>query len=96
MIATVSLDLGGPAERMLIPRDATVDEFGLRSVFVIEGQSDSALVARRRRIEVRPMPFRPGEFEVVSGLEQGERISVTGTRQLRDGERVRLRPTAAR
>ena len=96
MIATISLDLGGPAERMLIPRDATVDEFGLRFVFVIEGQSDSALVARRRRIEVRPMPFRPGEFEVVSGLEQGERISVTGTRQLRDGERVRLRPTAVR
>jgi RND family efflux transporter MFP subunit len=97
MVATVTLDLGEPAERVLIPRDATLDEFGVRSVFVIEGQGrDSVPVVRRRRVGVRTVPFRPGEFEVVSGLDPGERIAVTATRQLRDGERVRLRPTSVR
>jgi hypothetical protein len=80
---------------VLIPRDATLAEFGVRSVFAIEAaDGESGLVAHRRRVAVRQVPFRPGEFEVVSGLEAGERIAVTGTRQLRDGERVRLRRTA--
>jgi membrane fusion protein (multidrug efflux system) len=96
MIATVILELGEVALRMLIPRDAGVDEFGLHSVFVIEvSGGEAGFVARRRRVGVRPVPFRPGEFEVVSGLEPGERIALTGVRQLRDGEPVRLRSTAS-
>jgi hypothetical protein len=39
-------------------------------------------------VEVRPLPFQPADFEVVSGLAEGDEIAVTGVRQLRDGERV--------
>jgi len=97
MIATVVLALGDPQPRLLIPRDATVDAFGLRSVFVIEARDDgSGFVARRRRVEVRPVPFRPADFEVVAGIRPGELIAVTGTRQLRDDESVRLQQAARR
>lgn len=90
MIATAILDLGEAEARTVIPRDATLDEFGLRFVWVIERHGgDGDWVARRRRVAVRPLPFRPGEFEVISGLAEGEEIAVTGMRQLRDGERVR-------
>jgi RND family efflux transporter MFP subunit len=90
MIATAVLDLGEAEARTVIPRDATLDEFGLRFVWVVERHGgDGDWVARRRRVAVRPLPFRPGEFEVISGLAEGEEIAVTGMRQLRDGERVR-------
>jgi len=46
-------------------------------------------VARRRRVSVRPLPFEPGRVEILSGLEPGEQIAVSATRQLRDGESVR-------
>jgi RND family efflux transporter MFP subunit len=94
MIATVAFDLGVEQARTLIPREASVEEFGLRFVWVIEqeeqeGQESGALVARRRRVGVRAMPFRPAEFEVLSGVAEGEEIALTGMRQLREGERVK-------
>ena len=46
------------------------------------------MVARRRRVGVRALPFRPGEFEVLSGLAEGDEIALTATRQLRDGEPI--------
>jgi membrane fusion protein (multidrug efflux system) len=89
MVVRVSLELGEAEPRKLIPRDATVDEFGLRFVYVVERDAaDGPLVARRRRVAVRPLPFQPADFEVVSGLAEGDEIAVTGIRQLRDGERV--------
>jgi len=96
MVATVTLELANAGERMLIPRDAAIDEFGLHSVFVVEAaEVGGNEVAKRRRVEVRPMPFRPAELEVVSGLEPGQRVVVSGARQLSDGEAVRLRPERA-
>jgi RND family efflux transporter MFP subunit len=101
MIATVAFDLGGEQARTLIPREASVEEFGLRFVWVIEQeeleeQQGGALVARRRRVGVRAMPFRPAEFEVLSGVAEGEEIALTGTRQLREGERVKRDGTPKR
>jgi membrane fusion protein (multidrug efflux system) len=90
MVVRAGLELGAAVPRRLIPRDATVDEFGLRLVFVVVEDPDTGrVVARRRRVEVRDLPFRPGEFEVVDGLADGEEIALTGVRQLRDGEAVR-------
>jgi RND family efflux transporter MFP subunit len=89
MVATAALELGAGETRAVIPRDATLDEFGLRFVWVIAREGEGGVwTARRRRVAVRPLPFRPGEFEVLSGLAEGEEIAVTATRQLRDGERV--------
>ena len=41
-------------------------------------------------IDGNEVPFRPGEYEVVSGLSEGEEIAVTRIRRLREGERVVL------
>ena len=93
MVGTVALELGTAEPRILIPRDATLDEFGLRSVYVIEpaaGGPTVGFTTHRRRVEVRHVPFRPAEFEVVDGLVRGELIAVGATRQLRDGEAVRF------
>jgi len=90
MVARVSLDLGAPVALTVVPREATAEEFGLRFVYVLEPAEDGdAWVARQRRVTVRPVPFRPGEYEVVEGLAEGEAIAITDVRQLRDGERVR-------
>ena len=89
MIATVRVNLNSAAERLLVPRDATLKEFGLVSVFVIEtAPAGEGFVARRRRIKVRAVPFEPVSLEVLSGLTAGERIALSQVRQLRDGERV--------
>lgn len=88
MVARVGLELGAPVDRTVIPRDASVDEFGLRFVWLIEPR-DGGFVARRQRVSVRPLPFRPGELEVLSGLTEGDVIAVSGIRELRDGELVR-------
>ncbi len=89
MVARATLQLGEPVVRRLIPRDATLDEFGLYFVYVVESDADAGLVARRRRVRVAQIPFRPGDFEVLEGLEVGEEIAIGDIRQLRDGERVR-------
>jgi membrane fusion protein (multidrug efflux system) len=89
MAAAVSLDLGEPVARTLVPREATLEEFGLRLVYVVEDDGSGQLVARQRRVAVRPVPFRPADFEVVEGLAAGEEIAVTDLRQLRDGQPVR-------
>jgi membrane fusion protein (multidrug efflux system) len=87
MVGSVSLAFGEPGLRTVVPREATVDEFGLRFLWVLQPE-DGALVARRRRVELRPMPFRPEDFEVLAGLEAGEEIALSEVRQLREGERV--------
>ena len=90
MVATVVLDQGDMRQRLLIPRDATLEEFGLRFAYGIDRAGEGA-VARRHRIQVRTVPFRPTDFEVVSGLAAGDEIALSPIRQLRDGERVRIR-----
>jgi membrane fusion protein (multidrug efflux system) len=95
MVATVELEFTESGDRIVIPRDAAVDEFGMRSVFVVEASAgEGGDIARRRRVVVRPLPFRPSELEVVSGLEAGQQVVVTGVRRLRDGEAVQ--PTVER
>jgi membrane fusion protein (multidrug efflux system) len=97
MIATVRVDLDTATDRMLVPRNATIEEFGLHSVFVIEaGPGGEGFVANRRRIQVREVPFQPVNFEVLSGVIAGERIALSEVRQLRDGEPVIPVATATR
>jgi RND family efflux transporter MFP subunit len=97
MIVRVLFDLGESRERMLIPRDATADEFGLRFVYKVAAEAGGErLVARRRRVGVRSVPFRPAVFEVVEGLVEGDEIAITGVRELRDGETVQRDGTEPR
>lgn len=90
MVARVTLDLGDELPVLLVPRDATVDEFGLSFVYVLE-RNGSGMVARRRRVEVRDVAFEPGVVQVDAGLEPGETIATTGMRQLSDGAPVEVR-----
>ncbi len=95
MAVTVGLDLGVRGERLAIPTEAMLDEFGLNYVWVVAPE-DGNLVARRRRVAVRALPFEPGRLEVLSGVESGEEIALSSTRQLRDGESVRRSDRADR
>lgn len=89
MVARVGIDLEEERLRMLIPREVTIDEFGLRFVWVVERVGNERRV-RRRRIAVRSLAFRPADFEVVSGLAVGEEIAVTSMRRLREDETVHV------
>jgi len=89
MLGKVRFSVGGSSPAIWIPRRALQREFELDYLFVLEGDS-SATVVRRRRVTTRPVPFRPGLIEVTRGLEDGERVAVSGVRQLREGQRVRV------
>ena len=96
MVASATLQLGAAAPARLIPRDASVEQHGLRFVYVLERAEESGVYrARRRQVELRPVPFRPADFEVVAGLEAGERIAGSRVRDLRDGDLVRIDGEAA-
>ena len=95
MIARVTIEVAAPEPVALIPQDAAVDRYGLRYVYVLEPRDDGLWVARQRRVELRDVPFRPAELEVLGGLEPGERIATSGVRGLRDGVAVRLAAGAA-
>ncbi|MDD9854330.1 MAG: efflux RND transporter periplasmic adaptor subunit [Deltaproteobacteria bacterium] len=93
MVARVTLQLGAPEPMRAIPRDAAIDEFGVRFVYLLRREGGRDIV-RRQPVEVRDIPFRPGQVEVVSGLRDGERIAVGGIRALRDGAAVRIEAEA--
>jgi len=94
MVARVTLQLGAPEPMRAIPRDAAIEEFGVRFVYVLRREGGRH-IARRQPVEVRDIPFRPAQVEVVSGLRDGERIAVGGIRALRDGAVVRIEAEAA-
>jgi len=89
MVARVDLRLGEERKLMTVPLDAVLDEFGLKYVFVMVRNPEGGWLAAKRRIDARPIPFRPTELEVAAGLAEGDRIAVTSIRQLRDGMAVR-------
>jgi multidrug efflux pump subunit AcrA (membrane-fusion protein) len=92
MVARATLELGSPSPVRAIPRDALVDQFGLHFVYVVvaEGAGHESV---RKRVQVRDVPFRPAIVEVVAGVEDGDRIAVSGIQELRDGSRVQPRPS---
>lgn len=89
MLGWVRFSLEGDTPAIWIPRRAVQREFELDYVFVLEGEGGTSLVSRRR-VTTRPVPFRPGLLEVIEGLREGERLAVSGIRDLRDGMRVRV------
>lgn len=90
MLGKVRFAVGSRAPAIRIPRRALQSEFELDYVFVVEGSGETATVMRRR-VAVRPIPFRPDMVEVLEGLSEGERIAVSGVRGLHDGRAVRVR-----
>jgi len=87
MFMTVQLR-GEAVPALLIPEGAIVPEQGHTYVFVVENGA-----ALRR--EVKLGKRRPGEVEIVNGLQENERVVVEGTQNLRDGITVNDQGQAA-
>ena len=69
---------------IVIPEQAIVPEQSRQYTYVI-GDGDE--IEKR---EVRTGRRRPGEVEVLEGLDAGERVVVEGTLKARPGERVEI------
>jgi membrane fusion protein (multidrug efflux system) len=69
------------AQALLIPEGALVPEQGHTFVFVVKNG-----VAMKREVTIGHR--RPGEVQVTTGLDLGERVVVEGTQKIRDGAAV--------
>ncbi len=67
----------------MIPMEAVINFAGVTKVFVIEGEG-----AHSR--EVKTGRILGGRQEILSGLNSGEKVAVTGTTRLFEGAKVRL------
>ena len=67
-----------------VPEQAIVPERSKQFVFVVDAND------RVERREVTTGRRRPGEVEIVDGLQPGERVITEGTQKVRDGAVVRL------
>ena len=94
MLGTVHFELGNAESVIRLPSSAVFWEFDLAYVYVLV-PGDSGSQAERRRIQTRPIPFRPELIEVTEGLKSGERVATSGVGELRDGLLVRERRGAA-
>jgi len=84
MVAEAVFRIGADTGAIRIPRRATLREYELHYVYVLE-ERDGTWRARRRRVALRPVAFQPELVEVVEGLHPGERIATSGVADLRDG-----------
>lgn len=89
MVARVACEIGDERQVIRIPRQATIEEFGLNYVFVLDPEENHR-VARRQRVALRPVAFRPAEVEIVEGVESGDFIVAANLRSVSDGLRVVL------
>lgn len=82
-LARVSLHLSSKVEARLVPASAVLGSAGSEAVFVVE-------LGKAKRRPVQTGATSEGRVEIVSGLEVGEVVVVTGNNALRDGMEVRV------
>jgi membrane fusion protein, multidrug efflux system len=85
MFMTVKL-LRSDAPALMLPEEALVPEGNKKFVFAVR---DGKAV----RTEVQTGRRRPGEVEIVSGLDDGDVVVTEGTQKIRDGVAVKAIPT---
>ena len=83
MFLTVSL-LKEDVQALMVPEEAIIPERSKQFIFVV----DSEDVAEMR--EIATGRRRPGEVEILRGLDAGERVITEGTQKARDGEPVMI------
>lgn len=83
MFLTVTL-LKRDVIALVIPEEAIVPEQSRQFVFVV---GDNDIVAKR---EIRTGRRRPGQVEVLDGINAGERVITEGTQKARDGRPVTI------
>jgi membrane fusion protein (multidrug efflux system) len=87
MFLTVTL-LKDDVQALLVPEQAIVPERSDQFVFVVD--ADGRVSQRKVRTGRR----RPGEVEIVDGLEAGEQVITEGTQKVRDGSQVTILRTS--
>lgn len=83
MFMTVSL-LKEDVKSLVVPEEALIPERSKQFVFVV---GDGNVVERR---EVTTGRRRPGQIEILEGLEPGERVIIEGTQKARPGLPVEI------
>jgi membrane fusion protein, multidrug efflux system len=84
MFATISLVTRTRANVPIIPRTSVINTYGSWIVFIVDENS----VARRRTVELGIENER--FFEVLSGINPGDRVVTAGQNFLTDGDPVRI------
>jgi membrane fusion protein (multidrug efflux system) len=82
-LARVAFALGARDGVLLVPASAVVGDAGAQNVFVVRDGR-----AERRRVEAGLST--QGRIEIVSGVEEGEAVVVTGNTSLRNDAEVRV------
>lgn len=82
LLLTVQL-MKNPRQAVVIPEEALVPSGASNFVFVVEE-------GRAARREVKTGARRPGDVEILSGLDEGEVVVTHGTMRLRDGQPVNI------
>lgn len=82
----LDLQLGDPAEALLIPRGSFYQSGGGEYVYVVDGQEKAA-----RRRKVRLGRQNPSYYEVLEGLSPGEKVIVSGYDLFGKNEQLNLR-----
>jgi RND family efflux transporter MFP subunit len=91
MVVDVFLPLPGDAPALAVPREAVrIDEKGAACVFVVGPENK----VERRHVEV--IGFVAERTALAGGVEEGERVVVSGTPMLADGVTVRLAAAGTR
>jgi membrane fusion protein (multidrug efflux system) len=84
MLMRVEL-LQNPRQALVIPEEALVPQGRKQFVLLVNDETDGNEVTRK---EVRIGARRPGEVEVLEGLNPGERVITHGTEKVRVGQHV--------
>jgi membrane fusion protein (multidrug efflux system) len=85
LLMTVEL-LKNPRQAVVIPEEALVPSGRQTFVLLVDESAGNKVVKR----EIRTGARRPGEVEVLAGLEPGDRVITRGTLQVRAGQTVEI------
>jgi len=81
----LNLQLGAPTQALLLPRGSFFQRTGGRWIYVLDKSGTFAL-----RREIKTGRQNPRYYEILSGLEEGEKVIVSGYESFGDYEKIKL------
>lgn len=86
MFAVANVDQGRTARSVVVPQRAVIEDVNTNSyrVFVIDDETR----ARLRVVQLAARQTQPGSVRILSGIQEGERVAVSGLADLYDGAPV--------
>lgn len=70
-------------DALVVPEAALVPQAKNQFVYIVAEQEEGKIIAQKKAIEIGGR--RPGEVEVLSGVDEGQKVVIDGTIKLRDG-----------